>query len=69
MPGALSDPGPWQWSCVGTIDSQDCNAEQGGKELCGDGILQGGEQCDDANVDDTDGCHNDCTSNLTPAEL
>jgi cysteine-rich repeat protein len=29
--------------------------------VCGDGIPQGGEECDDGNTVDTDGCHNDCT--------
>jgi cysteine-rich repeat protein len=29
--------------------------------VCGDGIVQAGEDCDDANQDDTDGCDRDCT--------
>jgi cysteine-rich repeat protein len=29
-------------------------------ERCGDGKLQDGEQCDDRNRDDTDGCRNNC---------
>jgi len=28
---------------------------------CGNGSIEGAEQCDDGNTDDTDGCHNDCT--------
>ena len=33
--------------------------------VCGDGIQNGGEQCDDGNTDDADACKNDCT--LPPA--
>ena len=29
--------------------------------FCGDGIVNGGEQCDDGNDIDTDNCHNNCT--------
>jgi cysteine-rich repeat protein len=29
--------------------------------VCGDGILDEGEQCDDGNTDDLDDCRNDCT--------
>jgi cysteine-rich repeat protein len=34
--------------------------------FCGDGIHQPeiGEQCDDGNLDDTDNCRNNCTTNL-----
>jgi cysteine-rich repeat protein len=32
-------------------------------QLCGNGIPEGDEACDDGNADDTDGCHNDCTLN------
>jgi len=28
---------------------------------CGDGIVQAGEQCDDGNVEDGDGCRGDCS--------
>jgi cysteine-rich repeat protein len=30
--------------------------------VCGDGVMEGPEECDDGNVDPTDGCTNDCTS-------
>lgn len=30
-------------------------------EICGDGQLALGEECDDGNLDDTDGCNADCT--------
>jgi cysteine-rich repeat protein len=28
---------------------------------CGDGVVSAGEQCDDGNTTDGDGCHHDCT--------
>jgi cysteine-rich repeat protein len=31
-------------------------------ELCGDGVADGLEECDDGNTDDGDGCHADCTA-------
>ncbi len=31
---------------------------------CGDGIVQEGEDCDDGNLDDTDGCLSDCTTRI-----
>jgi cysteine-rich repeat protein len=30
-------------------------------ELCGDGTQQSGEECDDGNLMDGDGCRSDCT--------
>jgi cysteine-rich repeat protein len=38
------------------------------KARCGDGVLDDGEACDDANMDDTDTCHNDCTVNTQPGK-
>jgi cysteine-rich repeat protein len=29
--------------------------------VCGDGVVDPGEECDDGNMDDNDGCRNDCT--------
>lgn len=31
--------------------------------VCGNGIAEIGEQCDDGNLDDSDSCHNDCSLN------
>lgn len=38
-----------------------CKAGQCVPQGCGNGILQAGEECDDFNLDDTDGCKADCT--------
>lgn len=42
-----------------SIDLTACVA--GVCDLCGDGILNGGEQCDDGNLTNGDGCASDCT--------
>lgn len=34
-----------------------------GVPVCGNGVLDGGESCDDGNGVDTDGCRNDCSPN------
>jgi cysteine-rich repeat protein len=39
-------------------------SDMGGAEHCGDGIVQGSEECDDGNMTPGDGCENDCT--MTP---
>jgi cysteine-rich repeat protein len=36
--------------------------------VCGDGILEGNEQCDDANEISEDGCENDCTVSVNGSE-
>ncbi len=50
---------------VGNMGGQNENPEggMGGAPagICGDGILEAGELCDDANTDDDDGCSADCT--------
>ena len=43
------------WSCsVANGTTSVC------KEICGNGILTAGEQCDDGNAASTDGCSNQC---------
>jgi cysteine-rich repeat protein len=39
-----------------------CNAAAGRCGVCGDGVRDPGEQCDDANTNDADGCRTDCTA-------
>lgn len=36
-------------------------------EVCGNGVVEGGEACDDGNLDDTDACLSDCTEPVAPA--
>lgn len=35
--------------------------------VCGDGILQAGEECDDSNLINDDGCSSDCENEVSPA--
>lgn len=41
---------------IGNEDNLECKSP-----LCGDGVIQEGEACDDGNDVDTDDCRNDCT--------
>ena len=34
--------------------------DEDGAAVCGDGVVRGGEECDDGNLDDTDGCSTSC---------
>ncbi len=53
----------WSWS---SLYGEECDGEliaQGEEcriSLCGDGLVSEGEQCDDANLDDADGCLSSC---------
>ncbi|MEM7157434.1 MAG: hypothetical protein AAF799_31605 [Myxococcota bacterium] len=40
------------------------DSSTGPSDVCGDGILEGIEECDDGNRTNGDGCDNDCTLNL-----
>lgn len=52
----------------GTARPQDVTCDIGAYEAnCGDGMVQGTEECDDGNVDDADSCSNACL-NVAPAE-
>ena len=52
-----------QSATTATSSGDGCSADCASSEACGNGIVDVnlGEQCDDGNVIDTDGCHNDCT--------
>lgn len=41
--------------------SADSSSSTGAPNLCGNGDLDDGEECDDSNVEDGDACHADCT--------
>jgi cysteine-rich repeat protein len=46
--------------------SQGCSGAEEGNDgnttsVCGDGLVQVGEACDDGNLDNDDSCRNDCT--------
>lgn len=43
-----------------TSDTGDSEGETGAPSVCGDGIVQGAEQCDDGNLVDDDACTNEC---------
>ncbi|MDC0675874.1 DUF4215 domain-containing protein [Nannocystis radixulma] len=45
----------------GTIDAATTPTTSAEQPTCGDGILEPGEQCDDGNDVNGDGCENDCT--------
>ena len=46
------------FSASGNVGVIDVNATT---SVCGDGILEGSEACDDGNVTDGDGCRADCS--------
>ncbi|MCX6772552.1 MAG: putative Ig domain-containing protein [Candidatus Micrarchaeota archaeon] len=52
-------------SCQTTCDVMRCAAFD--LSSCGDGIIQGSEECDDGNCDNNDACSNICT--LNPLEI
>lgn len=45
----------------GTTGEQPLEPECSEEATCGNGIVENGEACDDANADDADGCSADCT--------
>lgn len=49
-------------ACMWTADWKDISCEP--TASCGNGVVEGSEQCDDGNSDNTDSCTNSCTSNV-----
>lgn len=48
-----------------TLSDAEVQERYEGAEVCGNGVQQDGEQCDDGNTDDGDGCAADCTLELS----
>lgn len=57
-------------ACVGCIDASDCPGQDCVSSQCmklpdcGDNVVDRGEQCDDGNNNDSDGCTNECKTNI-----
>ncbi|OQY66188.1 MAG: hypothetical protein B6D46_11295 [Polyangiaceae bacterium UTPRO1] len=49
---------------LGTTDGGFADVAASGRSTCGNGILEGAEQCDDGNTRDKDGCSRTCTIEL-----
>jgi cysteine-rich repeat protein len=49
--------------CDGFIDCDDpdCTADPACGAVCGNGVIEGAEECDDGNTNDGDGCSSTCT--------
>ncbi len=47
--------------CNGKDDNCDGNVDEGCAPVCGNGIIEGGEECDDGDTVDGDGCSASCT--------
>jgi len=63
--GETCEPGMVLAPVNGGSPDRACRADC---SYCGDGILDPGEQCDDGNGDDGDGCENSCLIPITPPE-
>lgn len=60
----FNSPGFGKYS-GGTLGcDNDCRFDYSGCNYCGDGVVNGNEQCDDGNNIDDDGCNANCTSCL-----
>ena len=74
----LGNPGTCQAVCVFPpitmpADNDTCcppggnaNNDNDCAPVCGNGVPEPGEDCDDGNMDDADACANDCTVNIVP---
>ncbi|TSC80516.1 MAG: hypothetical protein G01um101425_170 [Candidatus Peregrinibacteria bacterium Gr01-1014_25] len=59
-----------QWHRTRSFDPQEATygtlSESTSAATCGDGLIQGAEECDDGNGSDGDGCGTGCTSEVCP---
>ena len=60
-----SSTGTSSGSSTSTTSDVTSSTSQGDDSVCGDGIVEGGEACDDGNAIDADGCNNDCQESGT----
>jgi len=58
--GFSCDVGGTGGSTGGEQPAGDTNEPSGGGPVCGNGTVEGDEQCDDGNANDADACRNDC---------
>jgi len=56
VPGC-TDPAAINFNPAATEDDGSCQYEE---QLCGNGEVEGDEECDDGNLDDRDGCSSEC---------
>ena len=50
---------------VDILGGEGCSADCNSTEICGNGILDGGESCDDGNVAGGDGCSATCAPEVS----
>ncbi len=50
--------------CSWTVDGGDWSACMAGDQICGNGVLEGSEECDDGNTSDNDACTSECRLNV-----
>jgi len=55
-------------SLVDALDQFNNTAECAGPPVCGNGVVEGDEECDDGNTNNDDACRNDCTLCPPPPE-
>lgn len=74
-PITIEEGGTYYWTLITTVNGVEYSAGQFGTltvdsgtcegPVCGDGVVDEGEQCDDGNQVNTDACSNTCTTNVT----
>lgn len=68
---SVSGSGPWSWTCSGSNGGSAATCQAFVAEnpkpnpICGDKIIDSGEQCDDGNTTSEDGCSATCVTEVT----